>query len=92
MKFAQALNSNAIKRMRNKIGKLKREDMTQLRVKVRKARLAEAMLPIEPFPCTRLGIVAGVAGAAIAKGPWGFAVVIGVVSAGVGVAQEAGLC
>jgi len=94
MKFAARLNSNAIKRMRNKIGKLKREDMTQLRVKVRKAKLANEMLPIEPFDCDDLsvvGVLAGV-GLTLARAPMGFALVIGGAAAGPTIGSKAGAC
>jgi hypothetical protein len=94
MKFAATLNRNAIKAMRNKIGKLKREDMTQLRVKIRKAKLAEEMLPIQPFDCDDLSVVGALAGVGLtlARAPMGFALVIGGAAAGPTIGSKAGAC
>lgn len=94
MKFAATLNSNVIKRMRNKIGKLKREDMTQLRVRIRKAKLAEDMLPIKPFDCDDLSIMGGLIGVGLtlAKAPGGVALVFTSASFGPDIASKAGAC
>lgn len=88
------LKRNAIKKLEDKVGKWKREELTNLYRRARESRIRESLLPVEPFDCDDLGVVSTLAGVGLtlANAPLGVALIIGGAGAGSTVASKAGVC
>jgi RHS repeat-associated protein len=92
--FAHSLQRNYVEKMKDKVGKWKREELSNLYRKARESRIRASLLPTEPFDCDDLGIVGFLAGTGLtlARAPMGVALIVGSAAVAPTLASKAGLC